>query len=55
MCQDIADALDEGVGINAIIMDFSKASDYVIHDRLLTKLAATGVDCRVVVRVGSSL
>jgi hypothetical protein len=24
VCQDVADSLDEGVGINAIIIDFSK-------------------------------
>ena len=47
MCQDIADSLDEGVGIGAIIIDFSKAFDLVPHDRLLIKLAASGVDSRV--------
>jgi hypothetical protein len=47
--QDIADSLDEGVGIVAIIIDSSKAFDLVTHDRLLTKLAAVGVDSRVVV------
>ena len=30
------------MGINAIIIDFSKAFDLVPHDRLLTKLAASG-------------
>jgi len=49
VCQDIADSLDEGVGIDAIIIDFSKAFDLVPHDRMLTKLAASGVDSRVVV------
>ena len=44
VCQDIADSLDEGVSIDAIIIDFSKAFDLVPHDRLLTKLAASGVD-----------
>jgi hypothetical protein len=34
-----------------IIIDFSKAFDFVTHDRLLTKIAATGVDLRVVVWV----
>jgi len=51
VCQDIADSLDEGTGIDAIIIDFSKAFDLVHHYRLLTKLAASGVDSRVVVRV----
>jgi hypothetical protein len=47
-CQDIADSLDEGVSIDAIIMDFVKAFDLVPHDRLLMKLAASGVDSRIV-------
>jgi hypothetical protein len=33
---------------DAIIIDFSKAFDLVPHDRLLTKVAETGVDLRVV-------
>jgi hypothetical protein len=40
---------DEGVRTDAIIIDFSKAFDLVPHDRLLTKIAETGVDWRVVV------
>jgi hypothetical protein len=51
VCQDIADSLDKGVRTEAIIIDFSKAFDLVSHDRLLTKIAATGVDLRVIVRV----
>ena len=51
VCQDIADSLDEGVRTDAIITDFSKAFDLVPHDRLLTKIAATGVDLRAVVCV----
>ena len=51
MCQDIADSLDEGVGIDAIIIDFSKAFDLIPHDRLLTKMEASGVDSKVVVWV----
>ena len=51
VCQDIADSLDEGVRTEAIIVDFSKAFDLVPHDRLLTKIAATGVDLRVIVWV----
>jgi hypothetical protein len=39
-CQGRANSLDEGVGIDAIIIDFSKAFDLVPHDWLLTKLAA---------------
>ena len=49
MCHDTADSLDEGVGIDVIIIDFSKAFVLVPHDRLLTKLTASGMDSRVVV------
>ena len=55
MCQDIADSLDVRVGIDAIIIDFSKAFDLVPHERLLTKRAASGLDSRVVVWVGELL
>jgi len=51
VCQKIADSLDEGVSTDAIIIDFSKAFTLVPHDWLLTKLAASGVDSRVVVWV----
>jgi hypothetical protein len=54
VCQDIADSLDNGGRLHAIIIDFSKAFDLVPHDRLLTKIAASGVDSRVVVWVGNS-
>ena len=47
MCQNVADSLYEGVGIDAIIIDASKAFDLVPHDRLLMKLAASNVDSRV--------
>ena len=49
MCQNVEDSLDEGIGIDAIIINCSKAFDFVPHDRLLMKLAASGVDSRVVV------
>ena len=51
VCQDIADWLDEGVRTDAGIIDFSKAFDLIQHYRFLTKIAATGVDLRVVVWV----
>ena len=35
--------------MDAIIIDFSKAFDLVPHDRLLKKIAASGVDSRVVI------
>jgi hypothetical protein len=47
--QDIADSLDNGGRIDAIVIDFSKAFDLVPHDWLLTKIAASGVDSREVV------
>jgi retron-type reverse transcriptase len=49
VCQDIADSLDDGDRIDSIIVDFSKAFDLVPHVRLLTKIAKSGVDSRVVV------
>jgi hypothetical protein len=36
-----------GVRTDTIIIDFSTAFDLVPHDRLLTKIASTGVDLRV--------
>jgi len=48
VCQDIVDSLDKGVDIDAIIIDFFQVFN-LVHDLLLTKLAASGVDLRVVV------
>ena len=48
VCQDIADTLDNGDRMDAIIVDFSKAFDLVPHGRLLVKIANSGVDARVV-------
>jgi hypothetical protein len=47
--QDISDSLDEAASLDAIIIDFTKAFDRVPHDRLLKKIADSGVDSRVVV------
>jgi hypothetical protein len=47
--QDIADAMDNGDTIDAIIVHSSKAFDLVPHGRLITKIAKSGVDTRVVV------
>lgn len=55
VCQDIADSLDSGENIDAIIVDFSKAFDLVPHGRLLTKIANSGVDPRVVIWVNEFL
>jgi hypothetical protein len=49
VCQGIADSLDNGDKIDAIIVDFSKAFDLVPHGQLLNKIANLGVDSRVVV------
>jgi hypothetical protein len=51
VCQKIADSLQEGAGIDAIIVDLPKAFDQVPHERHFTKLVASGVDSRVVIRV----
>jgi len=48
VCQDISDSLHEATRLDAIIIDFSKACDLVPHDQLLKKIAASGVDSRVV-------
>ena len=48
VCQDIADTLDNGDRMDAIIVDFSKAFDLAPHGRLLVKIANSGVDARVV-------
>jgi hypothetical protein len=50
-CQDIAYSLDESFRTATITIDFSKVFDLVPNDKLLTKIAATGVGFRVVIRV----
>jgi hypothetical protein len=47
--------MDEGDGMDVIIIDFSKAFDLVPHDWLLMKLGASGVESRVVIWVGEFL
>ena len=54
VCQDIADCQDNGDKIDASIVDFSKAFDLVPNGRLLTKIANSGVDSRVVVWIRNS-
>jgi hypothetical protein len=49
VCQDLSDSLYEGVGLDAIIIDSSKAFYQVPQNRLLKKIAASGADSRVVV------
>jgi len=49
VCQDIADSLNNGERIDAIIVDFLKAFGLLPCGRLLMKIANLGVDSRVVV------
>ena len=49
VCRDIADFLDNGDRVVAVVVDFSKAFDLVPHGRLLVKIAESGVDTKVVV------
>jgi len=51
VCQDIADSLDKGVGLDAIIIDFSKTFNLVPHEWLLMKLVDMGMDLKVVIWV----
>ena len=47
VCQDVADSLDEGAKMEAIMIDFSISFDLITYDRLLMKIVASGVDSRV--------
>jgi hypothetical protein len=49
VCQDIADSLDNTVRTDAIIIKFSKAFDLVFPCFTVLKIAASGVDQRIVV------
>ena len=49
VCQDVADYVDNGERVDAIVVDFSKAFGLVPHGRLLVKIAESGVDITVVV------
>jgi len=48
VCQDIPDSMVNGDRIDAIVIHFSRAFDLVPHDRLLMKIANSGVVLRVV-------
>jgi len=48
VCQDIADSMVNGDRIDAIVIDLSKAFDLIPHDRLLMKIAISGVGSRLV-------
>jgi predicted TIM-barrel enzyme len=55
VCQDTADSLDNRGRIDTIITDISKVFRSTAHDRLLTKIAASGMDSRVVAWIRESL
>jgi hypothetical protein len=44
ICQDLADSIDKGEQIDAILLDFSKAFDMVPHDLVLKKMKPLGLD-----------
>jgi len=52
VCHDIAESLDEGIGIVAIVIDVSSGFHFISHDRLFTKLGfegsrlGEGIPCR---------
>jgi len=48
VCQDTADSLNNGDGLDAIIIKFSNAVGLIPPDRLLTKIPASGLELRVV-------
>jgi len=41
-------SMDNGDRIDAIVIDISKTFDLVLHDRLLMKIANSGVNSRVI-------
>ena len=45
--EDITKSVDEGVGVDMIYLDYSKAFDSVPHRRLLQKLAGHGIRGRL--------
>jgi hypothetical protein len=49
VCKDTAHSQDNGGRTDAVVIDFSKAFDLAPHDRMLTKIAASGVDSWVVI------
>jgi hypothetical protein len=53
--QYIANPLDNGSRMDAIVRDLAKVFVLVPHDRLLTKIAASGVDSRVDVWISKFL
>ncbi len=55
LLQDLADEIDNGGRVDAIVIDFAKAFDVVPHDRLVNKLIDSGIDTRVVAWINELL
>ncbi len=53
--QDLADEIDAGGRVDAVVIDFAKALDVVAHDRLVQKLMNSGIDPRVVAWISEFL
>ncbi len=53
--QDLADEIDVGGRVDAVVIDFAKAFDVVSHDRLVQKLMNSGIDPRVVAWISEFL
>ena len=53
--QDLYDTLNQGGQTDVIVMDFSKAFDKVVHQRLLLKLHRLGINSIVVTWIQSFL
>ncbi len=53
--QDLADEIDVGGRVDAVVIDFAKAFDVVPHDRLVQKLMNSGIDPRVVAWISEFL
>ncbi len=53
--QDLADEIDAGGRVDAVVIDFAKTFDVLPHDRLVQKLMNSGIDPRVVAWISEFL